>query len=164
MVRSKRSAFRELPASYRSPQGASLGLENSAMAQILMILALGTVLTNVTQDRPLPWPWHPDLCQAFGCQEPVKQETCGTDVYNIQTHMCCMNTTYWKVMEKPSPTYDCCGFRVYDQKTQECCEDLSIKPKRNCKQKDQSAYRHSPGAGKYGSLSAAPGGKTGRNG
>ncbi|CAM2110311.1 unnamed protein product [Caretta caretta] len=29
------------------------------MAQVLMILALGTVLTNVTQDRPLPWPWHP---------------------------------------------------------------------------------------------------------
>ncbi|CAM4686916.1 unnamed protein product [Lepidochelys olivacea] len=136
------------------------------MAQVLMILALGTVLTNVTQDRPLPWPWHPDLCQVFGCQELVKQETCGNKVYNSQTHVCCMNTTYWKVMEKPSPTYDCCGFEIYDQKTQECCEDLSIKPKWHRKQRGRKACSHSPGAERCGSPSAgqpAPGGK-GRNG
>ncbi|KAH1181098.1 uncharacterized protein LOC123349942 isoform X2 [Mauremys mutica] len=133
------------------------------MAQILMILALGTVLTNVTQDRPLPWPWHPDLCQAFGCQEPVKQDECGKELYNIQTHLCCDNTTHWKVKEKPSPTYDCCGFEVYDQKTQECCEDLSIKPKQHCRQKGKQAVPYRSGAERCSSLSAAPGAK-GRNG
>ncbi|KAG6928241.1 hypothetical protein G0U57_008520, partial [Chelydra serpentina] len=141
------------------------GLEIPAMAQVMMILALGIVLTNVTQDTPLPWPWNPDLCQAFRCQEPVKQERCGKDVYNSQTHVCCTNTTHWKVTEKPSPTYDCCGFEVYDQKKEQCCEDLSIKPKQCRRRKDKKACSHSPGAERCGSPAAGhpvPSG-TGRN-